>query len=74
MIKIKCSVFNKNTSNIDLISNNGIVLDSILTSAISKEELETGYYNIDLTFVNDKEFKSYLIEENILKLLRDDYY
>ena len=74
MIKIKCSVFNKNTSNIDLISNNGIVLDSILTSAISKEELETGYYNIDLTFVNDKEFKSYLIEENILKLLRDDDY
>ena len=74
MIKIKCSVFSKNTSNIDLISNNGIVLDSILTSAISKEELETGYYNIDLTFVNDKEFKSYLIEENILKLLRDDDY
>ena len=68
--KIKCALFSKGTAESELLTNNGLVLDRYITDFKSTEELDTGYYVLDVTFLVNETTKN-LTEENILKVLCD---
>lgn len=68
--KIKCALFSKGTTESELLTSNGLVLDRYVTDYKSTEELDTGYYVLDVTFLVNETTKQ-LTEENILKVLCD---
>lgn len=73
MKQIKISIYNKNTSPEDVIGTNGVaILDNICTKAETEEDLSTGNYVLDATFLIDEEgIYNYLKEEAILKVKMD---
>lgn len=73
MKQIKISIHDKNTSPEDVLGTNGVaILDNICTKAETEEDLSTGNYVLDATFLIDEEgIYNYLKEEAILKVKMD---
>lgn len=73
MKQIKISIYDNNTSPEDVLKTNGIaILDNICTKAETEEDLSTGNYVLDATFLVDEEgIYNYLKEEAILKVKMD---
>ncbi|MFQ7002005.1 MAG: hypothetical protein ACLRRH_12100 [Clostridium sp.] len=56
MKQIKISIHDKNTSPEDVLGTNGVaILDNICTKAETEEDLSTGNYVLDATFLIDEE-------------------
>lgn len=73
MKQIKISIYDKDTSPEDVLGTNGVaILDNICTKADTEEDLSTGNYILDATFlVDDEGIHNYLSEEAILKVKMD---
>ena len=70
--QFRISIFPPKTALMDVIANNGIVLDSICTKCTTEEECSTtGDYTLDAEFVNGNDLSNYIYEDCILKVLMD---
>lgn len=68
---MKVQLFNNKTSKGDIISQNGLILDSICKSCKITEELN-GDFTVDLVFVNDNKYVNSIVEDSLLKI-KDEY-
>lgn len=68
---IKVSYFPSNTPKNVVLGSNGKSLDKFCVKSITDEDLSTGNYIIDLTFLIDDNLQDILQEEVILKVLLD---
>ena len=71
--KIKVSIYDKFATETDILTTNGLaILDNICIALNSTEELDSGNYTLDGTFIIDDDgLYNYLQEEYILKVLCD---
>ena len=69
--QIKISYFPSNTSKEKVLSRNGKSLDRYCIKSIPDEDISTGNYICDLTFLIDDNIQDILQEEVILKVLLD---
>lgn len=69
--QIKISYFPSNTSKDKVLSRNGKSLDRYCIKSIPDEDISTGNYICDLTFLIDDNIQDILQEEVILKVLLD---
>lgn len=69
--QIKVAYFPSNTAKDNVLGSNGKSLDRYCIKCIPDEDLSTGNYIVDLTFLIDDNIQELLQEESILKILLD---
>lgn len=69
--QIKVAYFPPNTPKEKVLGSNGKSLDKYCVKCVSDEDLSTGNYIVDLTFLIDDNIQDLLQEEAILKVLLD---
>lgn len=69
--QIKVAYFPSNTAKDNVLGSNGKSLDRYCIKCIPDEDLSTGNYIVDLTFLIDDNIQELLQEESILKVLLD---